>query len=167
MIFMVMAMIVCVIMPVLCVGSYYLPFYWPRLFSSALDPSTIAELCTVLEISSNDPRCNNGPVYAFQFFPEFRKHYKRGTPRQVVDQEIGAYFVGCVVHHTFSDGGYTACYYDFKGDGVNKVEVNYAYLYSLVRDVAPERRLEEAIWKTCTPAVGELPNNGITRKVCN
>jgi hypothetical protein len=109
-----------------------------------------------------------GTIYAFHFFPEIRKRYSRTTLRQIVDDEIGSYLVICENHRTLSDGGYTACYYDFQGDGAYMVEVNYAGLYSLGEDIAPDMRLEEAIWKVCTPAIRESPDHGIiTSEVCN
>lgn|GEM_PF-5555912 len=152
----------CVITPIFYVAFKYLRIYFPEAFTSPLNPSTVSELCTVLDIDPSDPRCTGSKeVYAFHFFPEIRERYSRETPRQIVDDEIGSYLVSCENHRTLSDGGYTKCHYDFQNDGVYTVEINYEL-------VGHWANLEEVIWKLCTPAVRESPDHGIiTSEMCN
>jgi len=160
--------ITCMIAGAIYAGVRTVRIHFLELLTTPLSPSTTSELCTILEITPNDPRCSDSAKsYAAQFFPELRGHYSSKTSRQVVDQEIGMYLVECSVHRTFSDGGYLACHYDFRGDRAYMVKIDYVHLYALERDVDPERRLEEAIWKVCTPAVHEQPNQWITNEVCN
>jgi len=57
---------------------------------------------------------------------------------------------------------------DFTGDRVYIVRILYAYMYALDPNIEPDQRLEEAIWKLCTPAVMETPDNWfVAFEVCN
>ncbi|MBU0495557.1 MAG: hypothetical protein KKA73_19560 [Chloroflexi bacterium] len=152
-----------------CAGIRSTRTHLPELVTSPLNPSVARDLCTILEISPDDPRCSDtASPYAFQFFPEIRGRYSPKTSRQIVDQEIGAYLVDCTTVHTFSDGGYVACYYDFRGDGAYKVEIDYAYLYTLDRNVSRERELEDVVWQVCTHAIREeSPGHWRTGEICN
>ena len=53
-------------------------------------------------------------------------------------------------------------------DGAYKVEIDYVYLYTLDRDVSPEREHEDVVWQVCTHAVrDESPGHWRTGEICN
>ena len=131
--------------PTLYTGYHYAVRHFPERFTEPLEPAIAAELCKTLQLSEQDSRCQGKDIYALEFFPDFRNRYPRWTPRQQVDDEIGAYLARCDEWMvTASDGAHQYCSYDFKGDGVFTLDIDFSKSYS------DSEESGGVVWDTCT-----------------
>ena len=106
--------------PVYLAGKSYAHRHFPARYTTPLETSIVAHLCSVLGLDSADERCQGYEVYAVEFFADIRRHYGRGTSRERVDEGIGEYLVGCdewVLESSDCLGCFQRCTYDFRGDG--------------------------------------------------
>lgn len=126
-------------------GYHFILRQFPEKFTKPLEPQLVTELCQTLELSGSDTRCQRRIAYAFEFFPDFLGRYKRFTPRNQVDEEIGRYLSNCdnwVV--TASDGTFQQCVYDFRGDGVFTLDINYR------KGSSDPKNTLSVVWDTCS-----------------
>jgi hypothetical protein len=91
---------------------------FPQIYTYPLEASVVAHLCDTLQLAPADQRCQSQAVYTLDFFPDIARRYsKKDMPREQVDQEIGAYLVGCSEWvATTSDGAFQTCCYRFLND---------------------------------------------------
>lgn len=145
--------------PAFYTGHNYVVRHFPERFTGPLEPTLTAELCKTLQLTEQDSRCQGKDTYAFEFFPDFRNRYARWTPRQQVTNEIDAYLVSCddwII--TASDGILQYCYYDFNGDGIFTLNINFL----------GDPNIEESggvVWTTCTYAIRN--SSILTGYACN
>jgi hypothetical protein len=87
----------------------------PGVYSRPLESAVAAHLCAVLQLEAGDKRCQGEAVYTLDFFPEMKRH----APRELMEEKLGVYRVGCDQWvATLSDGISRRCYYRFPNDRV-------------------------------------------------
>ncbi len=138
-------------------GRLFLLRAIPELFTGPISEATQAKLCHILQLSDQDPRCL-GQAYAYEFLADFRRRYGRygrDVPYTQIDSEIGFSLAKCTGwEDTSSDGTFRTCDYDFKGDGVFVLSVNY-------RRNHPEVATDQGdAWSVCSYAVRNVDSRG-------
>lgn len=134
------------VVPLTYIGYHFGLRHLPALFNRPLAPSVAADLCRLLQLEG-DPRCR-GKVFVFDFFPDLRDRYPRGSSRAQVAAEIGPYHLSCTEWISRGDNGdFQDCRYGFDGDR------GFLLFLTLWKETGASVE-EAAVWRTCTYAVG-------------
>ena len=106
------------------------PIEW-RDYTSPLPAETIYDLCDKFQLDTEDWLCNpQNNVYAFDFYPVFKKTFKpyngNWLSHNEINEYIGKYANDCYPLHKLSDGRELYnCDYDIRGDGVFYIGITF------------------------------------------